>query len=86
MTTYNYPKYMKANENLWQWRFRDFAILGIALLLSAVLLVQFGLLPPAAMTLCFGFLTIRLEDVTVLDFLRWAGQYFLFSQQYYEWG
>ena len=51
-----------------------------------MLLVQFGLLPPAAMTLCFGFLTIRLEDVTVLDFLRWAGQYFLFSQQYYEWG
>ena len=86
MTTYIYPKDMKAKANLWLWSLRDFAILGITLLLSAVLLVQFGLLPPAAMTLCFGFLTIRLEDVTVLDFLRWAGQYFLFSQQYYEWG
>ena len=73
MTTYIYPKDMKAKANLWLWSLRDFAILGIALLLSAV-------------TLCFGFLPIRLEDVTVLDFLRWAGQYFLFSQQYYEWG
>ena len=70
------PKDMKAKANLWLWSLWDFVILGIALLLSAVLLVQFGLLPPAAMTLCFGFLTIRLEDVTVLDFLRWAGQYF----------
>ena len=79
MTTYIYPKDMKAKANLWLWSLRDFVILGVALLLSAVLLVQFGLLPPAAMT-------IRLEAVTVLDFLRWAGQYFLFSQQYYEWG
>lgn len=86
MTTYIYPKDMKAKANLWLWSLRDFVILGVALLLSAVLLVQFGLLPPAAMTLYFGFLTIRLEDVTVLDFLRWAGQYFLFSQQYYERG
>ncbi len=49
------PKDMKAKANLWLWSLWDFVILGIALLLSAVLLVQFGLLPPAAMTLCFDF-------------------------------
>ena len=85
MTTYIYPKDMKAKANLWLWSLRDFAILGIALLLSAVLLVQFGLLPPAAMTLCFGFLTIRMDDTTVLDFIKYAVRYFISTQQYYEW-
>ena len=40
MTTYIYPKEMKAKANLWLWSLRDFVILGVALLLSAVLLVQ----------------------------------------------
>ena len=86
MTQYLYPQNLKATANLWLWGLRDFCILGIAALLSIETLVQLGFFLPAAATLCFGFLTIRLEAVTVLDFLRWAGQYFLFSQQYYEWG
>ena len=38
-----------------------------------------------ALTLCFGFLTIRLEDSTVLDFLIHAVRFFLSTQQYFEW-
>ena len=33
------------------------------------------------MTLCFGFLTIRMDDATVLDFLKYAVRYFISSQQ-----
>jgi len=40
---------------------------------------------PAALALCFGFLTIRKDDVTVVDFLGYAARFFLTSQQYYEW-
>lgn len=43
------------------------------------------LMLPAAATLCYGFLTIRMDDTTILDFIRYAGRYFITTQQYYEW-
>lgn len=60
MTQYLYPQNLKATANLWLWSLRDFAILCIAVLLSALALVQLGMFIPAAVTLCFGFLTIRM--------------------------
>ena len=36
-------------------------------------------------TLCFGFLSIRLEDTTILDFIRYAVKYFISTQQIYFW-
>ena len=60
-------------------------ILGVAALLSIVLLVRLRMAVPLALTLCFGFLTIRLEESTVLDFLIHAVRFFLSTQQYFEW-
>ena len=85
MTTYLYPQNLKATANLWLWSLKDFAVLGIAALLSIVMLVQLKFFVPAAATLCFGFLTIRIDDTTVLDFIKYAVRYFVSTQQYYEW-
>ena len=85
MTQYLYPQNLRAVANLWLWSLRDFAILGIAALLSVVILVQLRIFIPAAATLCFGFLTIRMDDTTVVDFIRYAVRYFISTQQYYEW-
>ncbi len=86
MTQYLYPQNLKAKASLWLWGLRDFTILCIAVLLSAVILVNAGILLPAALSLCFGFLTIRTADeVTFLDYLRYAVRYFISSQQKYEW-
>ena len=85
MTTYLYPQNLKATANLWLWGLRDFVILCVAALLSVLALVQLYFMVPAAVTLCFGFLTIRMEDATVLDFLRYAASYFISSQQNYDW-
>ena len=60
-------------------------VLTVAALLSIVLLVRLRMAVPLALTLCFGFLTIRLEDSTVLDFLIYAVRFFLSTQQYFEW-
>ena len=62
MTQYLYPQNLKAKANLWLWGLRDFTILCVAILLSAVVLVHSGILLPAAVSLCFGFLTIRAAD------------------------
>lgn len=85
MTQYIYPQNLKATANLWLWSLKDFAILGVAALLSIAALVQLRMLVPAAITLCYGFLTIRLDDTTILDFIKYAVRYFLTTQQYYEW-
>lgn len=85
MTTYLYPQNLKATANLWFWGLRDFSILCISALLSIFALVQMGMVLPAAATLCYAFLTIRMEDITVMDFLHYATRYFLSTQQYYIW-
>ena len=50
MTRYIYPQNLKATANLWLWSMRDFVILAIAVLLSAVILVQLKTVMPAAVT------------------------------------
>lgn len=85
MRNYLYPENLKATTNMWMWSLRDFAILGISALLSIVLLVEAQSVLPVVLTLCYGFLTIRLEDTTVLDFMQYAVRYFITTQQYFEW-
>lgn len=85
MTTYLYPQNLKATANLWLWSLRDFSIICIALLLSVLIFAQTQIFIPLVVTLCFGFLTIRLEDTTVLDFIRYAVKYFISTQQTYYW-
>jgi len=85
MTRYLYPQNLKASANMWFWSLRDFAILGIAALLSIVILVELHLMLPAAATLCYAFLTIRMDETTILDYMRYAARYFITTQQYFEW-
>ena len=85
MTTYLYPQNLKATANLWLWSLRDFAIMCIVLLMSVLILAQAKIFIPLAVTLCFGFLTIRLEDTTVLDFIQYAVKFFVSTQQIFYW-
>ena len=85
MTQYLYPQNLKATANLWLWGLKDFCIIGIAALLSVVMLVRLKFIVPAAVTLGYAFLTIRLDDTTVMDYIRYAVKYLISTQQYYEW-
>ena len=83
--TYIYPQNLKAKPHLWLWGLRDFVILALCVLLSLVLLVHSGLMLPLALTLCFAFMTIRMEDTTVMDYLGYATRHFITSQKIYAW-
>ena len=82
---YLYPQNLKSQAKLWLWNLRDLCIIGIALLISVLALAQIKQVLPLALTLGYAFLTIRLDDSTVLDFIRRGIGYFIVSQQYYEW-
>ena len=82
---YIYPNDLKAKPTLWFWALRDVAVTGVCLVLSVLALVELGLLPPLIGTVLYAFLSIRLEEASILDFLRYAMCFLFLKQQYYEW-
>ena len=80
-----YPQNMKASATLWLWSLRDFAVIVIAALFSALVLATTKILIPAVLTAAFAFLSIRSDETTVLDFQKYAIRYFISTQQYFEW-
>lgn len=82
---YIYPDHLKAKATLWLWQLRDIGIIGVGALLSILSLTQIGFIPPIVITAVYAFLTIRFEDTSILDFLRYACAFFIGRQQTYEW-
>ena len=82
---YIYPNDLKAKPTLWLWALRDVAVTCVCLVISALALVELGLLPPLIGTVLYAFLSIRLEEASILDFLRYAMCFLFLKQQYYEW-
>ena len=82
---YIYPQNMRTQAKLWFWNLKDVIILAIALTISVVSWAKLGFILPAALTLAYAFLSIRMDEYSVLDFIRRAWRYFVSTQQYFEW-
>jgi hypothetical protein len=82
---YIYPDNLKSKAVLWLWQLRDIGIIGIGCLVSVFALAQLGILIPIVATALYAFLTIRFEDTSILDFIKYACAYFLSKQQMFEW-
>lgn len=80
---YIYPQNMRASATLWLWSLKDFAIIAVGALFSAMVLATTRILIPAVFTAAYAFLSIRSEGTTVLDFLKYAVRYFISTQQVY---
>ena len=81
-----YPQNMRASATLWLWSLKDFAIIVVGALFSAMVLATTRILIPAVLTAAFAFLSIRNDDTTILDFIKYAVKYLISTQQYFEWG
>ena len=76
---------MRASATLWFWSLKDFGIIVIAALFSALVLATTKILIPVVFTAVYAFLSIRSDETTVLDFIKYGVRYFISTQQYYEW-
>lgn len=85
MDAYIYPQNLKETPKLWLWGLKEITIGGVALLISIVSLTQIGWILPLVGTLVYAFLTIKLDDTSILDFMGRAARFFLFGQQFYVW-
>lgn len=82
---YIYPENLKAAPTLFLWRLKDLAVIGIGALISVLALSQIGLTIPIVITLAYAFLSIRFEDTSILDFIKYAVRYFFVEQQEFRW-
>ena len=82
---YMYPDHLKAKATLWLWELRDIGIISAGLLISVFVLSQVGTMFPIVITAVYAFLSIKFEDTSILDFIRYACAFFIFKSQMYEW-
>ncbi len=68
------------------WQLRDIAVGGLLAVFGVAALSQFGTPIFAAVAALYLFLTIRLDDTCILDFIRKAGVYFIGRPRLYRWG
>lgn len=84
MNIYLYPQNLKTVAKLWSWGLRDAGIILIFLLISVFAVVN-GIIFPAVITFCYIILTIRPDDISIMDYLKYAVRYFFTVQQLYKW-
>ncbi len=82
---YIYPDHLKAKATLWLWQLKDIGVIGVGALLSVFVITQLRFVPPIVITAVYAFLTIRFEDTSILDFIKYACAFFFSKQQFYEW-
>ena len=82
---YSYPDHLKAKAILFLWELKDVGIIGVSILLSVFSLAQLGFYLPLVLSAVYAFLSIRFEDTSILDFIRYACAFFFCKQQRYEW-
>lgn len=70
---------------MWLWELKDIAIIGVGLLISILAVTQTKIFIPLVLTATYAFLSIRFDGTSILNFIRYAGAFFLTKQQFYEW-
>ena len=82
---YIYPDNLKSKATLWLWQLRDIGVIGVCALVSILTLTQAGFFPPIVLTAVYAFLTIRFEDISIMDLIKYACGFFFTRQQIFEW-
>ncbi|MFI3326812.1 MAG: hypothetical protein R3Y35_11665 [Clostridia bacterium] len=80
-----YPHNLKAKAKIGLWELKDLCILVFAVIFSVMILVQTGFLVPLVISATYGILSIKAEDISILNFMSDAFFYFLLKQQIYDW-
>ena len=82
---YYYPENLKGKPTLWFWKLKDIALIGIAMLISSVLYIEFKIMAPLIISACYTILTIQIDGTSIRDFIQYACAYFLFKPQQFDW-
>lgn len=79
-----YPENLKSKAVMWMWELKDLGIIAVCSIISIIAITTIGFLLPLALTAGYAFLTIQIDDTSIMMFIKSAWKYFA-GQQYYEW-
>ena len=82
---YIYPDNLKANANTENKIMIPTMAKSFKLHSHMVAFAYAGVWFPLVIAGAYAFLTIQVEDTTIMDFIRYACAYFFMDQQQYEW-
>ena len=85
LKTYIYPENLRATVKLWFWNVRDFIVICGGIILSVIVFVNLWNVLPIAATVCYSFLSLRVDDTAIMDYIFNAVKFFVTSQQVYSW-
>lgn len=70
---------MRASATLWLWSLKDFVVVIIGALFSAIVLATTKLMIPAVLVGTYALLSIRADGTTMLDFIKYGIKFFYFN-------
>ena len=80
---YIYPDNLKSKAVMWLWELKDLGIIAIGTIISVLALSQVRLIVPLVITAVYAFLAIRLDDTSILQFIKNAYKFFIGKKQVY---
>ena len=82
---YIYPSNLKSRASLFFWQLKDVLIIIVLTVLGALALSQTGSLAVLSVAAAYALLSIRFDDMSILDFLENAFRFCVSKQQNYLW-
>ena len=82
---YLYPDNLKSKATLWLWQLRDILFISVGALISIFAFAQTRFFLPLILTSVYAFLSIRFDDISILNFLKYSVKYFFLKQQEFNW-
>lgn len=82
---YLYPDDLKKAPMVLLWEMKDIATIGITFIFSIVLVTQFLVMFPLVITVSYGILSIKIEDLSIKDYIIKLTNFFMIKQQIYKW-
>jgi len=82
---YLYPENLRSKATLGLWELKDIMITGGVLVPGILIYAKTGIMLFAIGAAVYAFLSIKIDDTSIVDFIKYAAAYFITDQQKYEW-
>ncbi len=82
---YLYPNNLKSKPILWLWYMKDIVIIGVLTLISVFIYTQLNIIHFLVSTAVYALLTLRFDDMSILDFIIYSCRFFISQPQTYTW-
>ena len=82
---YLYPNNLKAKPVLWFWQLKDIVIIGATALISVIIYTQLNIIHFVVMSAVYALLSLRFDDMSILDFIVHSCHFFIITPQTYTW-